>query len=73
MSPEAFVATLLTQARSFKLCIAANSCQNFSDDFPDTKGELRDPAPHARWHRHCISRPRFPTLTPNEDDDDANT
>jgi len=30
---------LLAQARPFKLCISANSCQNFSDDFPDTKGK----------------------------------
>jgi hypothetical protein len=34
------VATLLAQARSFKLCISANSCQNSSDDFPDTKGAI---------------------------------
>ena len=34
------VATLLPQARSFKLCISANSCQNSSDDFLDTKGSL---------------------------------
>jgi hypothetical protein len=37
--PAAFVATLLAQTRSFKLCISAYSCQNSSDDFPDTKGD----------------------------------
>ncbi len=33
----AFVATLLAKAPRFKLCISANSCQNFSDGFSDTK------------------------------------
>jgi hypothetical protein len=35
-------ATLLAQARSFKLCISTNSCQNSSDDFPDTKGHVTE-------------------------------
>jgi Lactate racemase N-terminal domain len=34
------VATLFAQARRFKLCISANSCQNFNDDFSDTTGSI---------------------------------
>ena len=33
----ALVATLLSQARAFKRCISANSCQNSRDYLPDTK------------------------------------
>lgn len=56
----------------FKLCISANSCQNFRDDFPDTKGVWASPLPRwlpVLWLQKCylpIFRPghiRIPGVT----------